>query len=125
VGREKASTEERTGSSMSSRQIARAAVDGRKVTFQFHTLRPITGYVVGQDDFHWFVIDPSGDNPNLSPETLLVHKGSAAVIKIHSEPTLSTEPEQGYIEKVGSAFWQFCNRTYFGINPATPLENAS
>lgn len=113
---------------MSTRQIARAAVEGRKVTFKFETLDSITGYVVGQDDYHWFVIDPSGNNPSLAPETMLVHKGSAAVLKIHTEPTLTTEPAKDFIETVGSSFWDFCNRTYFNrtskIDPADLEQTA-
>ncbi len=112
---------------MSTRQIARAAVEGRQVTFSFTTLPDVTGYVVGADDYHWFVINPSGNNPTLSPETLLVHKGSAAVVRIHTEPTLVQDPERDFITKVGSSFWAFCNRAYFNNNHTieTLLEPAS
>jgi hypothetical protein len=104
---------------MSSKQIAYAAVHGRKVTFKF--LAPdheIVGYVCGQDDYHWLVATTTwegiGSDPSIN--TLLVHKSSADIITLSPDSTLEDEVPavRVAIENVGRGFWSFCERTYLG-----------
>lgn len=114
---------------MSSRQVARAAVHGHNIRFVFNNnIEPITGYVVGQDDFHWLIAHSDGANF----KTTLVHKGSAALLTISPSSTLLNEEAdfRTYVEKIGRGFWLWCDETYFAsrnIDPAstTSLETAS
>lgn len=100
---------------MSDRQIAYAATSGRKVTFTVvHQEQPIVGYVVGSDDYHWLVADPSGEGDVVT--TSLVHKGLAPVATISPVSTLENEPPavRAAVEGIGRGFWLFCDREYFG-----------
>ena len=100
---------------MSSKQIAFAAVNGHRVTFAIAGEENVVGYVVGQDDYHWLCAQPKA---NLDVNSVLVHKGSAATITISPHPTLTNEDPtvRSEVERVGSAFWDYCKRTYFGSN---------
>lgn len=105
----------RTGSSMSSRQMAYAATAGRKVTFRFLTAHHVIhGYLVGMDDYHWLVAEIPADVPIVV--TTLIHKGSADLVNISPESTLVSEPAhlRVAVEEIGRGFFTFCNKTYFG-----------
>lgn len=98
---------------MSDRQIGRAAVDGKRITFKIIASAysyEVIGYVVGMDDYHWLVAVPQEEGAGLT----LVHKGSADVINIHRDPSLEFEPPyiRSEVEAVGTDFWGFCSRTY-------------
>jgi hypothetical protein len=84
---------------MSSKQIARAAVDRRRLRFNLYGNIPVEGYVVGMDDYHWLI--SSGEDP-----TMLVHKGSTMTVEF-LERFLSEELEslQKRVIEIGQAFW--------------------
>lgn len=114
----------RSGSSMSDRQIAYAAVAGRKVAFTPLTGDSVEGYVCGADDYHWLVVTvkryedlPEGE---FSITNTLVHK-SAPTVSISPVSTLADEPPviRAAVEGVGRGFWLFCNKTYFGKDEPT------
>lgn len=114
----------RVGSQMSSREIARAAVEGRRVTFKYfagngdHSVR---GYVVGSDDFHWKVVVLS---PDAQIELALVHKGLAPLTVFGLEPTLGAEPEEyrEAVQKIGQRYWDFCRESHLISKPARTTE---
>lgn len=97
------------GSQVSSKQIAHAAAGRRQVRF-VTSIETVSGYVVGQDDYHWLVATITQQS---DVEVVLVHKGSAALVKF-TDRTLSQEPQTAVdrIEKVGVAFWGWCKKTY-------------
>jgi hypothetical protein len=106
---------DRRGSFMSDRQLARAAVDGKKITFKIIASEysyEVMGYVVGMDDYHWLVAVPVAEGARLT----LVHKGSADVINIPRDPHLNDEKPhvQEDVRAVGTDFWSFCRRNYLG-----------
>lgn len=99
---------QRSGSSMSSKQLAWTVVEGRKVTFRFPPSREfIMGYLCGMDDFHWMVID------DLCKKHL-IHKGSAAIIDLHDRATYADEPQHEKLEQVVRPFRHFVQERYFG-----------
>jgi hypothetical protein len=95
----------RQGSSMSAKQISRAAVDNRKLAFNL--IAPpsrVAGYVVGMDDYHWLVAQGNED-------LLLVHKGSAATVEFLSGFLSSEDTDfQEYTKRVGASFWDSLQR---------------
>lgn len=98
-----------SGSHVSTKQMAYAAVRRVKVSFA-GPFTSISGYVVGQDDYHWLVAVPHQEGVQVS----LVHKGSAAVVTITE--TLLDDAEASSVvsrvEEIGRSFWDHCRRTY-------------
>ena len=90
----------RSGSFMSSKQISRAAVDGRYLTF--HTsVRTVEGYVVGMDDYHWLIADGHAGH------LVMVHKGSTALVEFGGGFNLPDRDEafRDKVAKIGQPFW--------------------
>lgn len=108
-------TAERQGSRMSDRQLARAATSGRHLIFHFLHGEPLTGYLVGSDDFHWLVAHHEGSQYQVT----LVHKASSPRITISPSPTLANQDAdyQAFVRQIGAGFWSFCDQTYFGKTP--------
>lgn len=98
------------GAHLSNKQIARAAVDGKIVTF-FSAPESILarGYVVGMDDYHWMVYTSSGD-------IALVHK-SAPMVKISE---IGPPDEIHKAARVGESFWAYCRENILGIGMEKP-----
>jgi hypothetical protein len=109
------SSAQRSGSAMSAKQMARAATAGRRITFCFLAAKQeVEGYLVGMDDYHWFVATPIGHDV----ETMLIHKGSADLIKIDRVSSLEDEPSflKDAVRKIGGSFFKHCTEKYFGTN---------
>lgn len=106
---------------MSDRQLARAATSGRRLTITFHTGEPITGYLVGSDDFHWLIAHIA--YAGADPQVTLVHKGSAPRIDICPYPTLDNENAeyQAFVVQIGAGFWSFCDEQYLGKTKSKPI----
>lgn len=110
----------RTGSSMSTKQFARAVAHGRKVAFRFirgeHST-VLEGYVVGMDDYHILLatLEPNSIEPD-SISVRLVAKGRADITTLSPDSTLDAEPElvQKAVEEVGRGFIAYCRRTALG-----------
>lgn len=110
----------RRGSDASDRQIANAAMRGRRVIFMWLATQPrheIQGYVVGMDDYHWLVASPIPESDRTQgedPITLsLVHR-TASVIKLPPQEALTSETNevQEAVRRVGQGFWSYCENTY-------------
>lgn len=103
---------------MSDRQLARAATSGRSLTVHFLNDEPLTGYLVGSDDFHWLVAHIPHEHAK--PQVTLVHKGSAPRIDISPHPTLENEaPDyQAFAYQIGAGFWSYCDENYLGKTPS-------
>lgn len=105
---------------MSTKQLAHAAVAGRKVTFHFAapTLEPITGYLCGMDDFHWMVVTPQG-------EQHLIHK-SAARVDLHTTSSYDDESLREDLDRVVLPFRDFLVRTNVvrASSPSASTERA-
>jgi hypothetical protein len=93
---------EPSGSSVSTKQMAYTVRDGRKVTFLFENLPPVSGYLAGMDGYHWLVITPD-------LYILLIHKTSACVHlgKLDQESSLKTEENKDEIERLTAPFRQY------------------
>jgi hypothetical protein len=68
----------RSGSRVSSKEVARAAVDGHKIIFTLADGSSVEGWACGMDDYHWRIITAEGS-------VVLVHKGSAMTVTITDE----------------------------------------
>lgn len=112
------SQEERQGSRMSDRQLARAATSGRRLTITLQTGDSLMGYLVGSDDFHWLIAHMRHEHAE--PQVTLIHKGSTPRIDISPSPTLHNEDEdyQAFVQQIGAGFWAFCTDTFLPPNPA-------
>jgi hypothetical protein len=99
----------RTGSIASTKAMARAAVEGRLITFSFSEEWIISGYLIGMDDFHWVIVEMAS---NL--KTNLIHKSVPHVVIGTS--TLDTESEefQRRAKEMGESFWGYCKKNYLG-----------
>lgn len=103
----------RSGSAMSTKQLARTAIDGRLVTFRFpFGGETVQGYLCGMDDFHWMVITAQG-------EKHLIHKGSASVIHLSDVSTYSDEPLFEQLETIVAPFRTAMGVEYFGRQPVS------
>lgn len=96
---------------MSSKQLARTVLDGRRLTFRLTSGTEVEGYLSGMDDFHWMVITPQG-------QKYLLHKGSTALIALADEATYKDEALFSEMEKIVRPFREFVSREYYGREPA-------
>lgn len=107
-------TKERVGSKVSTKQLARAAVEGREVTFDG---LGISGYVIGSDDYHWLLahIERNEDGWAYAVSTVLVHK-SAPVVRVARQNTLEDLPEKvrDEVQSLGANFVAYCQREILG-----------
>jgi hypothetical protein len=102
----------RQGSSASTKNLARAAVEGRRLNFHFSPEWQVSGYLVGMDDFHWVIVgtEPSG------PRVKLIHK-SAPVVEITDSVLTKETPE--FVKRVieiSESFRAYCLKNYLGRN---------
>jgi hypothetical protein len=105
----------KTGSAMSDKQIARAAVQGQRLIFRTVAFTPMDGYVVGMDDYHWLIASPGEQGEPV--ETTLIHKTCPLVS--FTDTYLADEPDEDRkeIQRIGRPFWESCMR--LGLAPAT------
>lgn len=106
----------KTGSAMSDKQIARAAVEGQRLIFRTTAWTPLDGYVVGMDDYHWLIAS-IGERDTDPVFTTLVHKTCPLVS--FTDTYLADEPpeDRTVIRQIGRPFWESCMR--LGLVPAT------
>jgi hypothetical protein len=121
-GKLRESRKRTTGSAMSDKQVARAAVNGQMIVFRTGLFVPVEGYiivegyVVGMDDYHWLVATPSDDR--LPVQTVLVHKTCPLVTFIDQHLADETEDDRKKIQTIGNAFWDYCVTT--GLTRSVP-----
>lgn len=113
----------KSGSFMSDKQMARAAVQGQCLVFRTGVEMPVKGYVVGMDDFHWLIATPS--NPREPVMTTLVHKSCPLVsfTPVHLED--EDEDDRRIIQETGLAFWSFCQASGLTRSVTTTLQESS
>jgi hypothetical protein len=99
-------TKKRLGSSMSDKQMARAAVEGRKIIFCTGVLTPMEGYVVGMDDYHWLIAAPSEGERGV--QTTLVHKSCPLVTFTADLLSGEIDEDREKIQSIGHSFWRYC-----------------
>lgn len=105
------------GSSVSDKQIARAASEGTQtVMFLGNAGGEITGYVVGMDDYHWLLASVSEGLQIVH----LVHKTCPLVSFLPLGLDQEDEEDRLWVTSVGKSFWDFCRRTYLGENSVRP-----
>jgi hypothetical protein len=101
---------------MSSRQMARAATDGRRITLAWLDAKhEVNGYLVGMDDFHWLILADD-------LQTHLIHKSSPDFVIIEKSCSLTSESSllQETVDEMGRAFFNHCNRTFLGKTNSSP-----
>ena len=97
----------RTGSSMSSKQMAYSVRHGRKVILRLRSGNSQEGYLCGEDSFHWRIIRPDG-------RILLVHKAGVELVEFLNEATYDDEPRRDELEKAVGPFREFVEVYHFG-----------
>lgn len=104
---------------MSSRQLAYAAKNGRRVTFTFVHGDHEHGYIVGMDDYHWLLAVVTDDAAE-PVEVTLIHKGSASRIKITAQDSLSQESSevQKAVRRIGSKFFEWAESFTAATSPS-------
>ncbi len=102
----------RRGSDLSDRQVAYSVRDGKSVTATLSTGDQISGYVMGSDDFHWAIVDTSG-------EVHLVHKSSPS-LKIDSKSTIAQASVK--IRDMVAVFRDSVMRDHFHHTPASSRQ---
>lgn len=117
--REAAPAKKRIGSAMSDKQIATAAVTGRKLTFRTGVLVPIEGYVVGMDDYHWLVAEPSYEDRGV--QTTLIHKSCPLVTFTDEFLAGEIDEDRQIIRDIGGSFWTFCVTNH--LSRSLPLDH--
>ncbi len=109
-----------TGAFVLDKQLGRAAVEKKKVTFMVNlgSNHEIAGYITGMDNYTVMVAVPMHDDDGhaVGVGRYFVHKGSAAVIKISPTETLADEVEsvREEVSKIGSASWRAFREKYLG-----------
>lgn len=106
IFRELSGARRMSGSAMSDKQMARAAVDGRMLVFRTGVLVPMEGYVVGMDDFHWLIATPSDGHEPV--QTTLVHKTCPLVTFTDHYLVDESAGDREKVQKIGDAFWTWC-----------------
>jgi sRNA-binding regulator protein Hfq len=104
------------GSSVSDKQMGRAAAEGTQVVMFLASGTDISGYVVGMDDYHWLLASVSEGLRIVH----LVHKTCPLVSFLPHGLDQEDEEDQQWVTSIGSPFWGFCRRTYLGENPVPP-----
>lgn len=106
----------RRGAHMSTKVLARAAVDGRCLSLMIPGLPgtpgTIDGYLVGMDDFHLQIAEVSASDVNVG----LVHKSVPLIILTNAFLSDEHEDAQNTVKKIGGAFWKYCAETHLGQN---------
>lgn len=97
----------RSPSHLSTKQLARTVMDGRRVTFRVGTDEAFTGYLCGMDDFHWMIVTPMA-------EKYLIHKASTPAVQISDESTYSSEICHRQLEEVVGPFRRWVEDEIFG-----------
>jgi hypothetical protein len=107
----------RRGAYMSTKVLARAACEGRCLSFMIPGLPGVAGtvdgYLVGMDDFHLQIAEVSDSDVTVA----LIHK-SVPLIALSNDAFLSKEDEnaQSAVKEIGSAFWKYCSEIHLGKN---------
>lgn len=108
---------------MSTKQMAYAAVKGRKLTVHgAGGAAPVHGYLVGMDDFHWLLAEITwpGDGGKPQVDTHLIHK-SAPRIRISHTTSLSDEHDdvQALVNEIGRSFFAHCQEKILARSTTT------
>ncbi len=100
---------------MSSKQLARTVIDGRKITLVPHgdSEATISGYLCGLDDYHLFLVMSDG-------EKLLVSKGGIFTIRFAREATYNDEENREELEAIVGPFRAFVLRE--NLAPTTKAQ---
>jgi len=99
---------------MSSKQLARTVVDGRKIVLLIPGLPPgeFEGYLCGMDDFHLLIVTSDG-------KKLLAYKGSVAVIRLADDAEYDKEPNWDELEKIVGPFRSAIQREHLAPTKAS------
>lgn len=106
------------GSSVSDKQLGRAAAEGRALSFHGHQGAIVrNAYLIGMDDYHW-VVARMTDLVGNEQSVMLIHKSCPMVVIESPAASIDTQHEnqQTWYAEVGGAFRSFCRRTYLGKN---------
>ena len=99
----------RSGSRNSSKQLAFAAVRGSLISFKPVDMEPVSGYLVGIDDYHYVVAVPD----QTSAKITLIHKQCPFVsIGNNSDLENASIPTREFVSLVGSSFLALMREEY-------------
>jgi len=98
----------KTGSYVSEKQMARAAIEGQLIKFKFTSGSAFEGYLSGMDAYNWLVVNKSGT-------THIVHKTNVELLEITNQFLFQEDRETlENVTLVAETFWKFCEKEFFG-----------
>lgn len=77
---------------MTLRQLYQTVKSGQQVTFSVFDDDPVTGYLAGIDDEHYFVLEPVHGKNEFHKK--IIRKACCPVFKLHSGTSYRHEPEE-------------------------------
>lgn len=86
---------------MTRRQLFQTVKSGQRITFSVFDADPVTGYLAGIDDDHFFVLEPEH---NSGFHKKVIREGCCPVFLIHPEPSFDDEPDKEEMERIISPF---------------------
>lgn len=104
-----AARNQRQGSAVSTKELGRAAVEGRRLILTFTSGARVEGYLAGMDDYHWKIVDPDGG-------VLLIHKSAPEIIRI-SDADLDQAENATEIKAICDPFRKAMEREALGKTP--------
>lgn len=113
------SLEDSFKSTMSVRQLGQTVRHGQKVTFLIFDGDPVTGYLAGMDDEHYFVLQPGHDHGEDCFTKNLIRKHGSPHMTIHSNSTYNNEPLREEMELIVGPFRTWVMNHVFHRVPRT------
>lgn len=84
------------------RQLYQTVKSGQQVTFSVFDDDPITGYLAGIDDEHFFVLEPTSDR--LKFHKKVIREACCPVFRIHPTPSYKDELAVEEMDRIISPF---------------------
>jgi len=98
----------RTGSYVSDKKMARAAVENQLLRFRLTSGHEVRGYLSGMDSYNWMVVTKDGGN-------FIIHKTNVELLEITDIFLFQESPEAiANVTQIAKSFWAFCEKEYFG-----------
>lgn len=106
--------------SMRARQLAFVVRDGRKLTFSVFDDESITGYLAGEDDESYFVLQPVDDR---FVQNLILKLLNPRIV-MHPESTYDEEACREEMDRIIAPFRTRILHDFFGTQPAARIRKA-
>lgn len=99
---------------MTRRQLFQTVKSGQRITFSVFDADPVTGYLAGIDDDHFFVLEPQHDR---GFHKKIIREGCCPVFLIHPEASYDDEPEKEEMDVIIRPFRSWVLSQVYGQKP--------